>query len=224
MGRKQGLSVLFTVAIETLVVATLIAIPLVAPEVLPLPGDAIAAFAATPPPPPSPPPAPTPSRPSPAAVNPDVAPIEAPVTIPPETPVTSSAALAAVPGGFETGGAGVPDGVPGGFGEAIVPPPPPPALKVPTRVGGRIQPPQKVKDVRPVYPPIAQAARVEGDVILEAVIDEQGRVTSVRVLRGHDLLNAAAIDAVRQWEFTPTRLNEEPTAVIMAVTVRFRLN
>ena len=78
------------------------------------------------------------------------------------------------------------------------------------RVGGAIQPPRKVRDVAPDYPPVARSARVEGVVILEAVIGADGRVTDVRVLRSIALLNAAAIEAVRQWQFTPTRLNGEP--------------
>ena len=75
----------------------------------------------------------------------------------------------------------------------------------------------------PIYPPIAQSARVQGIVIVEAIIGPDGRVTDVRVLRGIALLNAAAMDAVRQWEFTPTLLNGIPVPVIMTVTVNFTL-
>jgi protein TonB len=90
-------------------------------------------------------------------------------------------------------------------------------------VGGNIRPPEKVRDVSPIYPPIAQSARVQGIVIVEAIIGPDGRVTDVRVLRGIALLNAAAMDAVRQWEFTPTLLNGIPVPVIMTVTVNFTL-
>ncbi|MBI4265277.1 MAG: energy transducer TonB [Acidobacteria bacterium] len=93
----------------------------------------------------------------------------------------------------------------------------------PVRVGGSILPPTKVKHVPPVYPPLAQAAQVQGVVILEVTIDPSGRVTDARVLRSIPLLDQAAIDAVRQWEFTPTRLNGVPVPVIMTVTVQFTL-
>ena len=68
----------------------------------------------------------------------------------------------------------------------------------------------KVKDVKPVYPPIAQSARVQGVVIVEAIIDADGKVADARVLRSIPLLDQAALDAVQQWEFTPTLLNGMP--------------
>jgi protein TonB len=91
------------------------------------------------------------------------------------------------------------------------------------RVGGNIQAPKKVKDVNPVYPPIAQSARVQGVVILEATIGPNGNVQDVRVLRSIPLLDAAAIEAVKQWQYTPTLLNGVPVPVIMTVTVNFTL-
>jgi len=91
------------------------------------------------------------------------------------------------------------------------------------RVGGNIQAPKKVKDVNPVYPPIAQSARVQGVVILEATIGPNGNVQDVRVLRSIPLLDAAAIEAVKQWAYTPTLLNGVPVPVIMTVTVNFTL-
>ena len=93
----------------------------------------------------------------------------------------------------------------------------------PVRVGGNVPPPTKTRHIAPVYPPIAQSARVQGVVILEAVIDEQGRIAEARVLRSIPLLDQAALDAVRQWEFTPTLLNGAPVPVIMTVTVQFTL-
>jgi protein TonB len=78
--------------------------------------------------------------------------------------------------------------------------------------------------VAPVYPDIARSARVEGTVILEAVISATGRVDQVRLLRSVPLLDSAAIDAVRQWLFTPTMLNGEPIPVVMTVTVTFSLH
>ena len=90
-------------------------------------------------------------------------------------------------------------------------------------MGGNIKAPQKIRDVRPVYPPIAQSARVQGVVIIEATIGLDGRVTDAKVLRSVPLLDQAALDAVRKWEFTPTLLNGVPVPVIMTVTVNFTL-
>ena len=93
----------------------------------------------------------------------------------------------------------------------------------PVRIGGAIMPPVKTKDVRPVYPPIAQSACTQGVVILEVVIGPDGRVDRVAVLRAIPLLDQAAMDAVKEWEFTPTLLNGAPVPVIMTVTVNFSL-
>jgi protein TonB len=91
------------------------------------------------------------------------------------------------------------------------------------RVGGNIKAPTKTKMVNPVYPPIAQSARVQGIVIIEATIGPNGRVQEAKVLRSIPLLDQAAMDAVKQWEFTPTLLNGVPVPVIMTVTVQFTL-
>ena len=91
------------------------------------------------------------------------------------------------------------------------------------RVGGNIKTPTKVKDVKPQYPPIAQSARVQGVVIIEATIGADGCVQNARVLRSIPLLDQAALEAVKQWQFTPTLLNGVPVPVIMTVTVQFTL-
>ena len=84
-------------------------------------------------------------------------------------------------------------------------------------------PPTKTKHVNPVYPPIAESARVQGVVILETIIGADGKVQDARVLRSIPLLDQAALDAVKQWEFTPTLLNGSPVPIIMTVTVQFTL-
>jgi len=86
-----------------------------------------------------------------------------------------------------------------------------------------VTPPRKIKDVPPIYPPEAMAARVQGIVIIQAVIGSTGTVTDARVLRSIPQLDQAALDAVRQWEFSPTLINGEPAAIIMSVTVNFQL-
>ncbi len=116
----------------------------------------------------------------------------------------------------------------GGSGLDVVgrverPAPPPPTPAAPVRLRSGMQPPAKLLNVAPVYPNLARAAHVEGVVILEAVIDAHGRVDSVRVLRSIPTLDQAAVDAVRQWRFTPTLLNGEPVPIVMTVTVNFTL-
>ena len=90
-------------------------------------------------------------------------------------------------------------------------------------MGGNIRPPTKTRHVAPTYPPIAQSARVQGIVIIEATIGPNGKVQEAKVLRSIPLLDQAALDAVKQWEFTPTLLNGVPVPVIMTVTVQFTL-
>jgi TonB family protein len=92
---------------------------------------------------------------------------------------------------------------------------------MPVRVGGNIRTPMKVHDVKPIYPPLAQSAGVQGIIILEAVIGCDGRIAEAKILRGQPLLNDAALEAVRQWEYTPTLLNGVPVPVIMTMTVTF---
>lgn len=123
-------------------------------------------------------------------------------------------------------GAGTP-AVPG-----APPPPPPPGVasdaqmvdgEAPVRVGGNIRPPTKILDVRPVYPPDALIAKIQGVVIIETTIDTAGRVRDARVLRSVPLLDQAALDAVQQWQFTPTIVDGVARSVIMTVTVNFTL-
>jgi protein TonB len=120
---------------------------------------------------------------------------------------------------------GVVGGVAGRDGAPPPPPPPPPPgwAAGAVRVGGDMRQPTKTRHVAPEYPAVAQSARVQGVVILEVVIGPDGHVQDARVLRSIPLLDQAAIDAVRQWEFTPTHLNGVPVPVIMTVTVQFSL-
>jgi TonB family protein len=93
------------------------------------------------------------------------------------------------------------------------------------RVGGNIRAPMKVRNVKPVYPESMREAGRDGIVSLEAIIDVDGNVASLRVLGAqvHPDLAAAAMEAVRQWKFTPTLLNGAPVEVKMTVTVNFSL-
>ena len=111
----------------------------------------------------------------------------------------------------------------GATGHDLIAPPPPPIRREPVPVGGVIRPPTRVTYIQPVYPQLALAARKEGTVILQAVIDERGNVREVKVLRSIPLLDDAALQAVSQWTFTPTLLNGTPVPVVMTVTVGFTL-
>ena len=89
------------------------------------------------------------------------------------------------------------------------------------RVGGQIKPPTKIKDVKPIYPAIAQSAGVTGSVTIEATIGEDGKVSDAKVVRSVALLDQAALAAVRQWEYMPTLLNGVPVPVLTTITVNF---
>ena len=94
----------------------------------------------------------------------------------------------------------------------------------PLRVGGNVQDSKLIRRVDPVYPEVARRARVETTVILEAQVNEQGEVANIRVVRGHPLLDQAAIDAVKQWRYSQTLLNGEAVPVITTVSVPFKLS
>jgi len=95
--------------------------------------------------------------------------------------------------------------------------------QAPVRVGGSVMEPRKIRDVKPVYPDVAQVAGVQGIVIVEVLIEVDGSVRDVKVLRSVPMLDQAAVDAVRQWRFTPTLLNGQPVPVVMTATVNFTL-
>lgn len=102
-------------------------------------------------------------------------------------------------------------------------PPPPVRNKPPLRIGGSVQQSKLIGRVDPAYPALAAKARVSGTVVLEVVVGEEGDVTDVKVSSGHPLLTGAAVEAVRQWRYSPTLLNGEPVAVLATVTVVFNL-
>jgi TonB family protein len=93
----------------------------------------------------------------------------------------------------------------------------------PLRVGDNIRAPIKITDVKPVYPPIAQSARVQGVVTVEALIDDQGNVVNARVIRSTPLLDGAALDAVSKWKYAPADVDGRLVAVVMTVTTSFVL-
>ena len=147
----------------------------------------------------------------------------APVDIPDgivEEGLGADGAEGGIDGGVDYGaGGGLPANIVGDMLYRIVGEPVEPIL----RAIGNIRPPRLVRRVEPLYPEIARQARVEGVVILEATTDVYGRVAGVRVLRSLPLLDAAAVDAVRQWIYEPLVVNGRPRPVTFTVTVRFVL-
>jgi protein TonB len=226
----QSKTMPISLLLHAIAAAMIIILPILAADRLPDPASAVRAFFVEPmsapaPPPPPPPPAPRAASAPKVAPKPVVqnnafvAPVEVPQEIKPEEGLDLGVE-GGVPGGVE---GGVPGGVVGGVVGGLPDAPPPPAQQA-VRVGGQIKEPKKLKNVAPVYPDIAKQARVQGVVILECTISPQGKVTDVKVLRGIPLLDSAAIDAVKQWVYTPTLLNGVPVPVIMTVTVNFKLS
>jgi protein TonB len=172
---------------------------------------------------PKPPPRAATPAPAKTAVNvePTFVPTQAPSTIEPETPALSVVASQGVPADWMNG-----------LTSSLAAPPvvaKPAVAETPVRqsgpvpVGGDIRPPERLAYVPPVYPDIARIAHVEGTVVVEATIDEWGVVKNAVVRQSVSLLDKAAIDAVSKWRYAPTRLNGQPIAIVMRVTVTFTL-
>lgn len=110
----------------------------------------------------------------------------------------------------------------------VAPPPPAPAAKSkpagPVRIGGKVAEANVIYSVRPVYPSLAKAARIQGAVEFTATISKQGTIENLTLLRGHPLLVNAAREAVSQWKYRPTLLNGQPVEVVTDITVNFTLS
>lgn len=230
------LDTLVSLAVNTCLLVVPIFLGLFYSDTIDLKGFA-STFLIAPPPPPPPPPAAAPViRAAPVhRVFENSGKLIAPTVIPKEVQILKEAPLPDVEG---TGG--VPGGVPGGVtggsmagvlggvigGTGMVPAPIAPrekGPKAPVRVGGRVKQPRLITRVEPKYPPLAIQTRMQGAVEIDAVIDEHGNVVEAKVVSGPPLLIQAAMDAVRQWKYEPTYLNDEPVPVQLIVTVQFRL-
>lgn len=161
--------------------------------------------------PPAPPPAPERTD----IVDADAAPapVEAPTGMAHETGAENH--VSTVEGGVA---GGVPGGVVGGIVGGSLPSGPPTA-----HAGTDLGPPRKIKDVKPVYPPGVLPGRTQGAVVIEITIGLDGRVQDTKLLRSVPLLDQAALEAVRQWEYVPSILNGVRVAVIMTIMVNFAL-
>ena len=228
---KPALPVFISISAQLALVSALVVPLLLFTEQLPATPTMLAFVAAPPAPPPPPPPPPPPaatkprspeSRPVPTS---GAVPIEAPVEIAPE--LLDDEGEEGVPGGVEGGiPGGLPGGVLGGLPTEIPPPPPPPPVvsRAPVRIGGQIQAPTLIHRVEPIYPPVAVSAHATGIVILEAIVDAEGRVAEVKVLRSaHRILEGAALAAVRQWQYDPLVLNGIRTSFVLTVVLSFNL-
>jgi protein TonB len=212
VGTKQWYTVPLSIVAHVVVLGSLIVIPLLATDMLPTP-QSVMAF--VPPPPPPPPAAAPPPEPVQPVSNPSAAPVEAPREIKPEPPPR----MTAVVGGIANNFSGATGGV-----ASMAPPPPPPPPPAPIRVGGQVKEPKRVSGPNPIYPKIAQAAKVQGMVILEATITKEGNVRDIKVLRPQPMgMTDAAVEAVKNWKYSPPLLNGVPVDVIMTVTVNFAL-
>ena len=130
------------------------------------------------------------------------------------------------PGGTPNG---VLKGVLGAFPYPLAAPPPPSVPRTSNRVhrvrlGGGIQPASLISQLKPQYPPLARQAGIQGTVVLEAVISKEGTIINLKVISGHPWLIPPALNAVRQWKYKPTLLNNEPVEVLTNITVNFSLD
>lgn len=184
----QPYTIAFSIVVHAIAVCALCIAPLLAADELPEPRTATEFIQVVPVPTPPPPPAPRARTPTTAPPRTDFAPLTAPPSIEPETPFEP-----VVDDAPKVGGDVISFGDCNCIPEAAPPPPPAPPPTI-VRVGGDVRPPRKITDAAPVYPPLARFAHVEGVVILEAVIGEDGWVRDVRYS------DRSSCSTMRQWQ------------------------
>ncbi len=236
---NKSWTVTLSFGLEFVAIGVMVIIPLIWTEVLPKASLVNMLTAPAPPPPPPPPPPPQQVvkvvHLVPRQFNGQT--LRAPVKVPDKIAMITETDLAPL---GATGGVvgGIEGGIPGGLGIAptagigIAPPPPPPPPKVeapkkpegPIRQSSGVQAAKCVNCVKPSYPPIAKQARIQGAVVLSAVIAKDGTVEKLTVISSaNPLLTPAAMDAVKKWVYIPTILNNEPVEVATEITVNFTL-
>ena len=240
----------WTVLVSFLGQMVLIGIAVIIPMIYfdALPKSQLTSFLVAPPPPPPPPPPPAAAPVKVVKVIPrqfDAGRLMAPKAVPKEIAVIKEEELPPPSAGAVGVVGGVPGGVPGGTPGGVIggiigsvpsaapPPPPPPPVKAEApkpvtpqriRVGGNVQQAKLLNQPRPVYPPLAKQARIQGVVRLNAIISKDGTIQNLSVISGHPLLVPAAMEAVKQWRYAPTLLNGEPVEVVTQIDVNFTLS
>ncbi len=222
---RRSMTFVISLIVHAVIIGGAVAASLWFVEAVPEPPIPVQFYMSAPPPPPPPPPAPKaapkpqqkvePVKPTQVTVPtaiPDVIPKPLPAPEPVDTGVQGG-----VEGGVEGGvPGGVLGGTPGGTGRD---------LGAPLRVGGNVKAPIRTSYSEPVYPDAARKARMQGIVILQAIINAQGEVVDVEVLKSvNPLLDASAERAVRQWKYRPATLNGRAVSVYLTVTVNFNLH
>jgi protein TonB len=221
---KRPLTTLLSFGLQIFLIGILILIPLIYTEALPK--QQLMTFLVAPPPPPPPPPPAAAIKVTKIETELDSGVLRQPTKIPEkikivkeeEQPTTSAGIVGGVPGGVPGGAAG---GVIGGIiGSTAVP-----KIAAPqrVRVSQGVTEGLLTRKVQPVYPPLAKTARIQGDVVLNAVISKNGTIENLRVMSGHPMLVTSALDAVKQWKYKPYVLNGEPVEVETTITVKFTL-
>jgi protein TonB len=229
---KRGWTTILSFILQTLLVAILILIPLLYTEALPKQQLMTFLGAPPPPPPPPPPPAAAPVK-AVKVVQTDIVngQLRTPTKIPEKVQMIKEEE--APPPVMASGGVvgGVPGGVPGGQMGGVIggiissTPVAVPKVAAPqrVRVSQGVTQGLLVHRVQPSYPPLARQARIQGSVVLQAVISKDGSIQNLRLVSGHPMLAPAAIDAVKQWRYKPYILNGEPVEVETQITVNFTL-
>lgn len=231
-GKRRGATTVLSFVLQALLLGVLILIPLIYTEALPKQQLMTFLVAPPPPPPPPPPPAAAPVVKVQKIVSEiDQGELRTPTKIPEkvkmvkeeETPPT--AGIGGVVGGVP---GGVPGGQMGGVIGGIISSTPVPVPKVATpqrvRVSQGVSQGLLIHQVKPTYPPLARQARIQGTVVLQALIAKDGTIQNLHVVSGHPMLAPAAVDAVKQWRYKPYFLNGEPVEVETQITVNFTLS
>jgi protein TonB len=220
-------AVALSAMVQVAILIVLILIPLIYTQALPK--AMLTTFLVAPPPPPPPPP----PMPKVEVIKPVVHLLKnnqltAPSVIPKKVEIVKEdapppdAGGPGVFGGTGDGAGGILGGLLGGTGTGA-PPPPKPTAPQRIRVGGAVQQARMIRQVQPVYPPIAKTAHVQGSVILHAIIAKDGTIQELQYVSGPPLLMKSAMDAVKEWRYAPTLLNGEPVEVDTTISVIFTL-
>ncbi len=229
--KRSRWTTLLSFFLQLIIIGVAVLIPLIYTEALPKAQLSTFLVAPPPPPPPPPPPAATPIvKTVPRVTELDNGQLKAPTKIPQkiamikeeDTPPPS------VGGGVVGAVGGVPGGQIGGVIGGIINSTPVAVPKVATpqrvRVSQGVTEGLLVHRVQPTYPPLARQARIQGSVVIAAVIGKDGSIQNLKVMSGHPMLTSAALEAVRQWKYRPYFLNGEPVEVDTTVTVNFTLS